>query len=286
METAPPQAATPRVHFLCADSGLGKTTALAEFARRATDAGQPTAGILCPLGEDGLRKMVCLRTGEERPLQMVPLTEADAAQRKERLDTTDARTRETMSSAAAEASAAEQGEHGVAVGPFVVDRRCFDWAQATVLHGGVAWGDVDGEQEALRDLAAERLRWLIIDEVGPLEMRRKEGLEPALSSFLSLRGALNPVYSDSSTAAVTFDVIVVVRPSLRDQIVGYLGLAEEMCVDVRWNLSAEGFVDPLSLTLTHSVGPPRGETQSEADWQEVLAAHSWGPPAADSGQGG
>ena len=107
METAPPQAATPRVHFLCADSGLGKTTALAEFARRATDAGQPTAGILCPLGEDGLRKMVCLRTGEERPLQMVPLTEADAAQRKERLDTTDARTRETMSSAAAEASAAE-----------------------------------------------------------------------------------------------------------------------------------------------------------------------------------
>ena len=47
-----------RVHFLCADSGLGKTTALAAFARRASALGQPVAGVLCPLGADGLRKLV------------------------------------------------------------------------------------------------------------------------------------------------------------------------------------------------------------------------------------
>lgn len=258
--------------MLCADSGLGKTTALAEFARRASAAGQPVAGLLCPLGADGLRKMVSLRTGEERALQMVPLTESDVAQRQERLETTDAWTRGAMSSAAADASAAEQ-EHAVAVGPFVFDRRCFQWAQATELHAGIAWDDADSVQEALGTLAADQLRWLIIDEVGPLEMRRKEGLEPALSKFLSLGGALNPALC--AAAAVTFDVIVVVRPSLRAQIAGYLGLPDEMCDDVEWALK-DGFIDPQSLSFAHSVGPARANFSSEEEWLRSVAEHRWG----------
>ena len=258
------------MHFLCADSGLGKSTALAEFARRASAAGQAVAGVLCPLGADGLRKLVSLRTGEERALQMVPLTDSDAALRRERLETTDAWARGTMSSAAADASAAEQ-EHAVAVGPFVFDRRCFQWAQATELHAGTAWDDAGSVQEALDTLAADRLRWLIIDEVGPLEMRRKEGLEPALSKFLSLRGALNPALSP----AVTFDVIVVVRPSLRGQIAGYLGLPEEMCDDIEWALT-DGFIDPQSLCFAHSVGPARDSFSSEEEWLRSVAEHRWG----------
>ena len=112
MAATPSGASAARVHFLSADSGLGKTTALADFARRASATGQPVGGLLCPVGPDGLRKMLSLTTGEQRALQVVPMTEADAATRSERLETTDARTRGTDSvsvtfiSVAASASAA------------------------------------------------------------------------------------------------------------------------------------------------------------------------------------
>ena len=48
-----------RVHCLCADSGAGKSTALAAFARLATaERGQSVGGVLGPLGKaDGLRKL-------------------------------------------------------------------------------------------------------------------------------------------------------------------------------------------------------------------------------------
>ena len=311
MAATPSGASAARVHFLSADSGLGKTTALADFARRASAAGQPVGGLLCPVGADWLRKMLSLSTGEQRALQVVPMTEADAATRSERLETTDARTRGTdsvsvtfisvaasasaavsqslcvvsvtfisfaaaacvaiavsqslrvahaldgagtMQSPAAEAIAAEQGGHGIAVGPFVFDKRVFEWGQATELSSASA--------------AAKSPRWVIIDEVGPLELRRKQGLEPALSDFLGPAGVLS--------TAPSVDVIVVVRPSLRDQIAGYFGLPEEACGDIQWVLKG-GFIDPGSLTLQHSCcGAPCTDFSSEEDWAAAVAAHSWG----------
>lgn len=245
MDDAAAATSAARVHFLCADSGLGKTTALAEFAQNASAAGQPVAGVLCPVGADGLRKMLALSTGEQRSLQMVPITEADALERRQRLETTDAQTRDTMKSSAAEAIAAEQGGHGIAVGPFVFDKRVFEWAQLKVLGGGsverLSWSKQTAASESPR-------RWMIIDEVGPLELRRKQGLEPALSELFR-----PPCGLLSSTSLL--DVIVVVRPSLRDQMVEYFGLPEEMCDDIQWELKA-GFIDPRSLTFNHSAGLP------------------------------
>lgn len=228
---------------------------------QASAAGQPVGGVLCPLGADGLRKMLCLSTGEQRALQMVQITDADAARRSERLETTDARTRSTMmSSSAAEAIAMEQGGDGIAVGPFVFDKRVFAWAQAAELGGASA----DGLNLAA---GANSPRWVIIDEVGPLEVRRKQGLEPALSEFLRPPGVLS--------AVPTLDVIVVVRPSLRDQVAGYFGLPEELCDDIKW-VSKGGFIDPSSLTFNHSSGPPRADFQNEEDWVAAAAAHRWG----------
>lgn len=204
--------------------------------------------------------MLCLSTGEQRTLQMVQMTEADATRRRERLEMTDARTRSTMDSTAAEAIAAEQGEHGIAVGPFVFDKRVFDWAQATELGGGC----VDGLNLTT---GADPRRWVIIDEVGPLELRRNQGLEPALSAFLRPPGVLS--------AIPTVDVIVVVRPSLRDQLPGYFGLPREMCDEIQWVLK-DGFIDPSSLTFKHSSGPPRTDFQNEEEAVAAAAAHRWG----------
>lgn len=64
---------------------------------------------------------------------MVAMTEQDAAQREDRLQTTDAWSRaDSTHSVDAEAGAAAR-EHGVAVGPFVFDRRVFLWAQEMML---------------------------------------------------------------------------------------------------------------------------------------------------------
>lgn len=241
MQAAPASrsASRARIHFLSADSASGKTTALAEFARRASAAGQPVGGLLCPVGADGLRKMRSLSTGEQRVLQMVQMTGADALKRAERLETSDARTRDTMDSPAAEAIAAKLGDHGIVVGPFVFDKRVFEWAQLTELAGGAG---------GLSQLAttAQNLRWIIIDEVGPLEVRRKQGLEPGLSEFLRPPGVLG--------AVPTVDLIIVVRPSLRDQMTTYFDVPEEMCDDIQWVLK-DGFIDPSSLMLKHSSEP-------------------------------
>ena len=282
--------ATPaRVHFLCADSGLGKTTALAEFARRATAAAQPVAGVLSPVAPDGLRKLVSLRTGEQRDLQMVPLTAADAEQRAQRLRATDARPQGPACSAAAEARAAAL-EHGVAVGPFVFDARVFQWAREAELCGDTDWAAETGAEgagpspELSCRLGPRHVRWVIIDEVGPLEMHRHEGLEPALSRFLSARGLFHPRLASEFTC----DVIVVVRPSLRGRIVEYLGLPPELCDDVQYTLK-DGHIDPLSLGVRHSSGPPKADFPDEASWRRAAAGHVWGPaeeelsptPAAD-----
>ena len=166
-----------------------------------------------------------------------------------------------MHSPAAEAIAAEQGGHGIAVGPFVFDKRVFEWGQVTEL--------------SRASTAAKPPRWIIIDEVGPLELRRKQGLEPALSDFLGPSGILSTQPS--------VDVIVVVRPSLRDQIAGYFGLHENTCGDIKWVLK-DGFIDPSSLTFQHSCcGAPRTDSLSEEEWAATVAAHRWGLQAQPTG---
>ena len=223
---APSSHMSARVHCLCADSGAGKSTALAAFVALARQRGQKIGGLLGPLGDDdGLRKLASASTGEVQSLQLVAMSEQDAKQREERLKSTDAWSRaDSTHSADAEAGAAAR-EHGVAVGPFVFDRRVFAWAQETLLNPA----DKD---------------WVIIDEVGPLEMKRKEGLEPGLSRLLS---------SASLAAHPGCDFIVVVRPALRGKVAAHFGLPEDLVDDIGWGETGE-FIDPKSLLIAHSTG--------------------------------
>ena len=57
--------------------------------------------------------------------------------------------------------------------------------------------------------------WIIIDEIGPLEMKRKQGYEPAVSQVLAAR---------KSEQFRSTKFIIVVRPSLKDQIASTYGL--------------------------------------------------------------
>ena len=63
--------------------------------------------------------------------------------------------------------------------------------------------------------AAKGCDWIIIDEIGPLEMKRKQGYEPAVSQVLAAR---------KSEQFRNTKFIIVVRPSLKDQIASTYGL--------------------------------------------------------------
>ena len=52
-------------------------------------------------------------------------------------------------------------------------------------------------------------QWIIIDEIGPLEMKRKQGYEPAVSEILNAR---------KSEQFRNTKFVIVVRPSLKEQI--------------------------------------------------------------------
>ena len=58
------------------------------------------------------------------------------------------------------------GESTVTVGPFIFDEEVFQWARHELEE-------------------SERVDYLIIDEIGPLEIKRKQGLEPSFSQALS-----------------------------------------------------------------------------------------------------
>ncbi len=62
---------------------------------------------------------------------------------------------------------------GTKIGKYNFDNRTFDWAQNVLL-----------------DCFSKQLEWLIIDEVGPLELEGK-GLEPAVSKILQERNQIN-----------------------------------------------------------------------------------------------
>lgn len=62
---------------------------------------------------------------------------------------------------------------GTKIGKYNFDNRTFDWAQNVLL-----------------DCFSKQLEWLIIDEVGPLELEGK-GLEPVVSKILQERDQIN-----------------------------------------------------------------------------------------------
>lgn len=89
-------------------------------------------------------------------------------------------------------------EGSVQVGPFLFDDASFNLARERLI--------------CLRGPSAQPVDWVLLDEVGPLELRRAGGLAPAVGELLraAAGGELGPPQPR---------FLIVVRPSLRDEMV-------------------------------------------------------------------
>ncbi|MGD9899190.1 MAG: nucleoside-triphosphatase [Calditrichaceae bacterium] len=86
-------------------------------------------------------------------------------------------------------------EATVKIGRYNFDQKVFEWAR-----------------ERLSSLKLKKLHWLIIDEIGPLELR-EQGLESAVSMILDHRSDYH-----------NLSVILVVREQLLQDVIGHYQL--------------------------------------------------------------
>jgi len=190
----------------------GKTSFLQQLAAALQASGRRVGGVLAPCsGDGGRRQMILLRSAPEAalPLQLNDGVPVDGTGACEHADATltDGVTR---------------------VGNFVFDDRVLERARAEIggLRGCGAAGDGPVD-------------WVLVDEVGPLELRRGAGLEPAIGELLraAARGELGPPQPR---------FVIVVRPTLRDEAVRTYGLDGTGCRASVGNSEGSffGFADP------------------------------------------
>jgi nucleoside-triphosphatase THEP1 len=131
------------------------------------------------------------------------VSEVDLQAREQRRVSGAASSAELTSSDAGTAAIAhrEQGKNVCVVGPYVFDENTLQWGRSVL------------------DMArSSGLDFLIIDEVGPLEIRRNGGFEPAVQRLFDLR-----------TSTET-RIVAVVRESLLKEFASKYGvLADDIC---------------------------------------------------------
>mmetsp|Transcript_50663 Transcript_50663/g.134984 ORF Transcript_50663/g.134984 Transcript_50663/m.134984 type:complete len:208 (-) Transcript_50663:54-677(-) len=181
--------AVPRVRLLGGDVGSGKTSVLLRLSKALQDSGFMVSGVLCPqLRPHGRRRMVLLSSGAELPLQINDGAPCPGGPRGG-----------DVSKAVRDEADAHHGLQVVAVGPFIFDASAFLAAEAE-----------------LESVPLERESWVFVDEVGPLELKRHEGLHRAVDALLQRR---------RNTPLMR--VCIVVRPACWQLFLKEYGLAED-----------------------------------------------------------
>ncbi|CAE8678901.1 unnamed protein product, partial [Polarella glacialis] len=182
-----------------APHGSGKTTFLQQCATAFRAKGLRVGGVLAPSGgENGRRQLVLLQSSPQEPLA---------------LQLNDGRPGDGGGSGSPSEPTGETVPEGaIQVGNFIFDESVFAKARAELR--GLA-GDERGSGPAPCD-------WVLVDEIGPLELNRGQGLEPAVGELLraGARGELGPPQSR---------FLIIVRPSLRDTVVQTYGLDGTGC---------------------------------------------------------
>lgn len=92
-----------------------------------------------------------------------------------------------------------EGEPGISIGKFVFDSAVMQHARNT-----------------LQDAMQQHFDWLVVDEVGKLEMDRKEGLEPILSNLVH----------HFKTQPTSTKLLLVIRDYLLQDAIRYYGLED------------------------------------------------------------
>mmetsp|Transcript_24253 Transcript_24253/g.68787 ORF Transcript_24253/g.68787 Transcript_24253/m.68787 type:complete len:237 (+) Transcript_24253:64-774(+) len=197
-------AAQARIVLIVGESGCGKTTWLTQQAALLRSAGQVVVGVLSPSREcDGRRCLQWVSTGELMCHQLNDLTDLAEQERAARRQLE----RQHMHGAMPNAPgvdcgcSTEAGSDTVVAGPFVFDAAKFAWARQDLVLN--------------RDRPAD---WVLIDEVGPLELRRQAGLEPAVSECLGNRLLLPHTR-----------FVIAVRPSLRELLMARYDISADEC---------------------------------------------------------
>ena len=95
------------------------------------------------------------------------------------------------------------------IGNFIFDNAVFRQGQELLLNASINWP-----------------KWLIVDEIGKLEMERKEGWEPAVSQVIKLHNNID----------CQCDMLLVVRDHLLNEAIMHYGLHAAMVLDKRFFL--------------------------------------------------
>lgn len=165
---------TPRIVVLTGPIRSGKTTRLAAWVRARAAAGESVAGILAP-ATDEERRLCSIATGECRVLTAGP-------------GVPDSRL--------------------VAIGPHRFDGAVFDWARGVIAEAATGSAAAGGEGAA-GSAGAAAPGWLVVDEVGPLELGGS-GLDPAVRA--------------AAGAGASARLLLVVRERLVERVLDHYGL--------------------------------------------------------------
>lgn len=185
---------SPEIHLLTGPVQTGKTTRLREWCARAARRGDIVDGILAPV-VNGRRHLLHIASGEMRDLEDL-----------------------------------SGGATAVTVRRFTFNAEVFAWARDRLLvaalgepvrlTGGNA-ADARGATAPAGRVAAPR--WVIVDEVGPLELRG-EGLEPAVTKLVNAAREAPP--GPAENAAAPLRIVLVIREELVEKALAYLGVEQ------------------------------------------------------------
>ena len=196
-----------RVVLLIGESGAGKTTWLAQQIHQLRQSNLRVVGVLSPIREDGRRCLTRLSTDECRCHQLNDLQQQDEIQRETRRRQEQLHLHAAGNTSCADevnprCTAVDNKDGTVVAGPFLFDAAVFAWAREELA------------------LSSQQPDWVVVDEVGPLELKRRVGLEPAVGECLALRR----IQTDTR-------YVIVVRPSLKDTVIAHYQIHRDECVE-------------------------------------------------------
>lgn len=204
-------------HLVVGLPGTGKTTSLDAWVDSVKAKGGKVYGVVAPI-VDGLRHMKVLSTGESRLHQLNIVTDQDREEQKHRQEAMQAAQQTgkgtvgvpaSMESPAAKTFAASYLGNCLVVGPYVFDTDVFNWANEEVCVGL----NIDAD-------------WIVLDEIGPLEVRKKQGLHCAM---LACAGKVLNTGDVSGRVLDNTKVVIVCRPQIVDEMLQVYGIPANAC---------------------------------------------------------
>ena len=213
----------PKKIFLCsAPKGSGKTTRLFDFVQRQRKIGKRVVGVLQP-NRDGVRHIVTLSNDNSYALEINHHTHT------------------------------QSHTHNDSHSPNkVLHTPCFTFDDNMMRIA----------RQELHTATRTMPHWVIIDEIGPLEIRKHQGYEPAFTTLLHS-------IQDTQNAFTGVRVVVVVRPKLKQEFLKHYKINPKMV----GTFEEIEFVDP-ALNELDMIDSEKGRQRKWSTSCKVVACAS------------